>query len=532
MAGYDFEVIKLILQLKFTLANRSNLGGFQNLSKKKKKKSSGSISGLIFYQGLMGLALAAQLIVLRKSDPLLSISIYMVMVMLFSLVNLVTEFSNSFLDTTDLKVLMPAPVERKVINLSRNLYVLLFYGQFQMIMLIPGVIIVSILMGVLSGLMLIISNMLSLMFIIAFTSILYGSMLRFFRNETLKNVLGVFQMLASGAGAFGFQIFIRLSNHLDKVENINSVMKYLVFNPSSWFAAPVAIFAGKPVTAVHWICIGIGLAVSILGYIIYIKLIAPYYERDMLKLNVSSKKGKKAKKARDSVWSKLFENYEFSPYYDVSVKLLSKDRKSRNLLFPAVAMSIIISIAFPIFFMHKFDKQLWETKTYLLLYFPAVMTATIATLIFYSEHFKACYMFKSLPLDKPRKLYIGAYIACLTRYILPTNLFAGIVFLILWKGAIWLDVLIIILNSVLFSLMFPNLTPRYLPFSRELVQGEAGRGDLMILLISAFCITVAVTAHYLATIFRVIYPVILVLQMILLYISARAYGNVEWKDVE
>ena len=341
--NYDYDTIRLVLQLKFTVGSRRpimNLG-----TKKNNKEIKNSTLPAVGFHFFMGLMVITMIVGLSKESVFLGIGLFFLIQMVFIFMSLFAEFSVSFLDTIDSTLLLPTPIDRKSLNVAKNLHIILFYLQLVLALSIPSTIYLGVVNGIIPAVVFFFSNILVMLFLIVLVSIIYGLLIHKFSGEKLKDMVNRVQVIMTliivgsyYSTVYKLDFFIK---HADSV--LNSKLIYAL--PPLWFSSLTTAIIEKSFNTQYIILSSIAIIVSVIGYIIYIKWIAPEYEHNLLKFTTHDKG--KAKKKRDSFFSKLFSNTSFAPYFQIADRMISSDRKLKLSVFRSLGWQFSFRLSSP-----------------------------------------------------------------------------------------------------------------------------------------------------------------------------------------
>jgi len=176
-----------------------------------------------------------------------------------------------------------------------------------------------------------------------------------------------------------------------------------------------------------------------------------------------------------------------------------------------------LSLVFPFIFLLSMAKDegwanIANSKMYFNIYFVAFMIPTILMVIGYSEKYKAAWIYKFLPFTEAKDIFKGTLKAFVINLLLPMYVFESIIFMIIFKGKIALDLVIVFLNIILFIVICFKCMKKTLPFSEPFEVVSQSQGFIVIPLF--LIIGVLAGVHYGATKIdygRYIYILILVI---------------------
>ncbi len=502
----DYDTIRLILQLKFA-AN----------SKSIKFIDTKQISDTFLYI-FFGIIIALPVIIIYHKSLFLSLFMFFSLNMMFVFLSLIKEFSVSFLDITDNELLLPLPINPKDLNIAKILYIFLFFMQTTFYLSLPSILLYAHFWGLLQAFVVIVVLIFFVLFLIGFTSTCYGVLLRMFSGEKLKDFIAYFQIIATIL-TLGLYWLLNGSNKniIEKI-NLFSQNKSLYFLPPAWFAGMVKSVFKFDNSTVNLAIIGLVLSTAV--YLIYLKLVLPYYEKNLYKIKKTEPL--KSKKTGLNFTEKLFAKFDFSPFYEFSLRILSTDRKIKLLAYPVMAKALLFSTILP-FFNIK-DKPVSDSKAYFLLYIILLFFIQLQMLIKYSEFFEASQLFRYLPLGSPKKLIKGALFAIHIKYQLPLFIIVSISYLFIWRFSILPFIIITYLNGLIILLLFQLVTKNTLPFSKEPDSKKLLQEDGTAYFLSFFVfIPSSLAIYYLFTLLILGKIYLIILQILLILLLWKTY---------
>ena len=498
MMGINYEVMRKILQVKLTMDGRRVPTIMTNDLKEEKENS--FKKSLLMY-GLIGLGAMAVIIpdfpLFFKMNIIYAIILFMVMT------TMISDFSSVLLDIREKNILLSKPIDARTMNTAKATHILIYLFSITIAIAGPALIAGSFKYGILFGMVFFIQLILVSGFVIWVTSLLYFVILFIFDGEKLKDIINYFQITLSIIMAFAYQFVGRIFAVLDL--NIVFTPKwwsYLI--PSVWFSAPYGILIDKSYDA-HYINFTImGILVPILGIIAYFKVVAPYFEKSLLKLNNNSSKQNKVAEAKGRRHKKIANIFCFKPteniFFRFTQNMVSNERNLKLRLYPSLVIAAIVPLSFIVVNFDKsrsFAESLAEIsagKGYFSIYITIGLLAMSISSIATSEKYKGAWIYKALPIKNPGSIYKGALKGFFIKFILPIYLFVSIIFLIPYGLNILLDIGIMFLTLILVIIGLFHWDEKRLPFSENF---QRNKGDSLGLAITSMIfIAINATLHW------------------------------------
>lgn len=210
--GFDYRLLRRILQVKLTMDQRRVPTIFQQQGRKKGKDENRFIKSLWVY-ALFGLFVIP--FIVMGDQYIFQMSITFTVLIFIVMTSMISDFSVVILDIRDHTILFTKPVERKTISLAKTLHVFIYLffltGSLTAIPLVVGLINqgLSFFFIFLAGIILM--NI----FIVVFTAMLYYFILQYFDGEKLKDIINYVQIGLSIGLAVGYQVVARSFEFVD-----------------------------------------------------------------------------------------------------------------------------------------------------------------------------------------------------------------------------------------------------------------------------------------------------------------------------
>ncbi|WP_416199142.1 MAG: ABC-2 type transport system permease protein [Sporanaerobacter sp.] len=509
--GVDYDTMRKILQLKLMLDERRVPTVMQNNTSKKKSEEGNSIIKSLWFYILLGLMLVP--FVIMKENYLFQMSFLFGILMFMMMTILISDFSSVLLDLRDKDIILSKPVDGKTLSAAKTVHIMIYMFYITFSFTGPALIVSLFRSGFMFFVLFLLEIILMDLLIVALTALLYILILKFFDGEKLKDIINYVQIVLTIALSVGYQLIGRLFDFSD-VMNIDFVPKwwqYLI--PSIWFGGPFEFIINKNYDT-HIILFSVlALIVPILAIIIYVKL-TPTFESNLQKLNNSSGNVKVRDRGLNFYLSNIFcRTKEERTFFRFATNMMKKERNFKLKTYPSLGLSLV----FPFIFLLSMAKDegwanIANSKMYFNIYFVAFMIPTILMVIGYSEKYKAAWIYKFLPFTEAKDIFKGTLKAFVINLLLPMYVFESIIFMIIFKGKIALDLVIVFLNIILFIVICFKCMKKTLPFSEPFEVVSQSQGFIVIPLF--LIIGVLAGVHYGATKIdygRYIYILILVI---------------------
>lgn len=522
--GIDYYTMRKILQVKLTLDGRRTPTTMINSSKNKKEEN-GLIKSLLFYV-FLGVILIP--IIIFGENYLFQMSLVFGIIMFMMTITLISDFSSVLLDLKDRNIILSKPVEGKTLSAAKTIHITIYMFLITIAFTGPSLIAGLVKHGLLFAAIFLIEIILMDFFIVVVTALLYLLILKVFDGEKLKDIINYFQIALTITVTMGYQLVGRLFNMSDILIQSFTPKPWQYLIPPVWFGGPFELILKGNFDSYIIIFSGLAFAVPIISMIIYDKL-TPTFEYNLQKLNDSSGRYKSGYKGFNKFLTELVcRTKEERTFFRFAANMMKKERNFKLIVYPSLGFSLI----FPFMFLLtglKGDglKTAVYSKAHFGLYFMALTVPTVISAIGFSGNYKGAWIYRMAPLNETKAIFKGTMKAALTNLILPFYIFAGIIFMVAFKGKIFTDLLIIFINMLLFAVICFNLTTKRLPFSGPIEEASKGKGFIFVSLFLILAVLAGV--HYIAAMFG--YGVLIYIPVLTaLNIYAWENGfNVDWK---
>jgi len=461
------------------------------MNNKHKEEGNNFSKSLIGY-GIMGIFMA---IMMFPPIPLfLKMSIIFGMIIFMVMTTMISDFSSVLLDVKDKNILLPKPIDSRTINAAKATHIFIYMSTITMVIAGPSLLAGLIKYGFLFFLVFFIELIFIAAFVIFFTSLLYFFILLFFDGEKLKDVINYFQIVLSIVMMIVYQFTGRIFN----VVNAN-----LVFTPEwwhyliapVWFSAPLTLIVEKKFESYliyHSIC---SVAIPLIVFIIYFKIVMPYFEKNLQKLNNNGKRRNKVIEKKEETHRRVVRIFCRKPleniFFRFTQNMVSNERTLKLKLYPNLAFAAVMPIILIVGFSRDaksfsdFLSTLASGKYHLFIYITVVLLSSSTIMLYSSEKYKAAWIYKTLPIEDTSYIYKGALKGFIFKFILPIFLFVSLIFLAICGIRIIPDLILILLNMFLLIIIVFKLSDKKLPFSSDF-QRTQGDGLLIFIVTFAF----------------------------------------------
>ena len=544
-AGVDFEQLIAIVGIKLTMDNRRNNASMMRGKGGQSKESNNRFLMTMFVYALLGLSMA--IYVGFIGEPMVAMSIFNGFIMVMLAMTLITDYSSVLLDTADNMILLPRPVDSRTLFTARLTHITLYIGQILFAVSLVPTIVIGIKYGFVAVLLFLLTAVMSALFALFFTSILYLVIMRLTSAERLKDIINYLQIgMAIFIFAF-YQLMPRLFNITDITNVTFEPSWWNPLVPPMWMGGTMDAFITGNFDAPHLILILLCFAVPILGLVLMNRSFSTFFSEKLAGLSTefnptetSTTPSVSAPNLGDFS-TKLAPHITSSPVesgvFQFVWKQLSRDRKIRLRLYPQFAyfFVMIIVIMFSVFRrngdIETILAELPNTKWYLMfIYLGSTTLSASLALVPYSDDFKAAWIYYALPVAKPGDVLLGSLKAQFFKFYLPFYAILSLILLAIWRLPVVDDIILGLLNVMIIALIYSIVNVSLLPFSEE-TSTQAQSGNFIRGLISMLIFTVIAGLHYLATLIPYLTLGMMPVQCFVIYLLIKKYQNTAWASI-
>jgi ABC-2 type transport system permease protein len=493
--------LKIIAETKLLMDRRRV---YMNWRQRQQKENANPLLITLLIYSMFGLFMGMLVFTL---DSLALAMVFIHSYLLFMMaMTMITDFSTVLLDTTDNQIILPKPVNSKTLFVSRLVHILVYLLQFSIALALFPVVFIFIKYGFIVGMVSILTALLTSLFSVFLTYLLYALILQFSNEQKVKDIVGYFQIFMTVFFAVGFQVLPRLIN-FDALSGDFQLHTYSYFLPPVWMALTLESIHQLNFDPTHLLMIGCAILLPLFTFWLMIKYLAPSFANKLAALNTDavSKKNisaeRKIKRNISGRLSRLFCGSETeNSSFEMVWKITGRDKGFKIQFYPSLAYMFVFIFIF-VFRSGRDMNSLWEnlhtTKMFLFfVYLPMFTIASSIMFISFHENFQASWIYQSTPVSKPGQLISGGLKALLTKFFIPVFLILFVFAFYVWGGSIIDDFVLGFFNNIFMFLLIANLSDHYLPFSRQ-QNTKQQSGRFLQVILQMLVIGALVGLHYL-----------------------------------
>ena len=531
----NFDQLKVICETKLKMDKRRTPVSWK---KRQQKETSNSMLISFFIYGLMGLFVGSQ--VLLIPSLIFSMIIFHSYLLFMMAMTLITDFSAVLLDTSDNQILVPKPINSRTLFVARAVHITIYLLQYFIVLAIFPIIFTFIQYGLLVGLAVIFTALLTVVFAIFTTYLLYGLILRFGNEEKIKEVVGYFQIFMTVVFVGGFQIVPRLMDFSKDFTFTPHIYTYFI--PAAWMAFFLEGIQLMKFDSIHLIMTACAFLVPLLSFYVMMKYLAPSFARKLSAMgNATANSVQKVNPGRKkfsllaSTVSFICDSNEERAGYEQVWRITGRDKTFKIGFYPSIAYLFIFLLVTVFKGPENMGTQLAalpNSKSFLFfIYLPVFIASGALYLIPYYENFAAGWIYQAAPLHKPGSLISGGLKAIIVKFFLPFFVLMFAISLYVWGWRIIDDFALGFFNDIFIFYLLTVISDYILPFSQKpAVKQQAGkfaRAMLQMLMIGSL-----VGLHYLALKVSWLPVLLVILPATGIYLLQKKLTNISWLKIK
>lgn len=450
------------------------------------------------------------------NDPAVALSLTFLICFVMQFLGVITDFPLIILDTKDSTNLATKPIDAKTISAAKStlaiLYMLINSASLYVLIFIPFF--YKGLYGV--AFMMLFAVVASNFICVALAYYMYGSVLKFFDGEKLKDILSAFQILLTVFIMVGYQFLARVMTLVGSEITLKFEWWHLLV-PSYWLTyISTSLYAHPNYSGP---LMGL-IAFAIVGVLLFVHYTytGKTLEENLNKMLADGEKKRGfyllSKKIQGHIAKIIFpKNSEAQAFYLLGHSVAGNDRKMKQIIYPLYVSMLITPIVIFINALQDNGGQLFlvlkEAPPIILsLYFCSFSASSVIMYTSRTANPKGAWIYDVLPIKNISSAYMGSAFSILMKYTIPPMTVISAIFLFL-GGTSFIDDLILI-NLAIFLMALLTMLVEHVqyPFSLELAQNSGKNVALTVL--SIVMPLIAAGIHALVMLFGGDYGIVIV----------------------
>lgn len=462
--GINYRMMRTILQIKLMMDGRRTPTLLAAQKKESKEKKEGSPLGVQWFYVLIGLMMTP--LMFLGGSYMLSMSMLFGFAMFMITTTLVSDFSSVMLDLRDKDILFSKPVDRRTLNMAKSIHILIYLFILTFSLMGPSLVFSLFKQGIPFFLIYIVLIVLMDCFILVITALLYLLIMRFFDGEKIKDIINYMQIMLTVGITVGYQLVIRLFDVVGLSIAFKAAWWQYLISPV-WFASVFEVLLGGARDLGLLLLAACAVVLPIVLMVVYVRVM-PLFERSLQKLAEQGVGGKDS--GRMAAWlSRLVcRNPIEGMFFRFTWSMMRNERDFKLKVYPTVGLSLV----FPFLFMFN---QVWDgtqggigaSKTYLFVYFSAMLLTTVVHMLRYSASYKGAWIYRVIPLPETSPIHRGMLKAAVLRLVVPVFAVMAVVFTWLYGVRIIPDLVAVFFAQMIYAVICFQMFPKSLPFSEK-----------------------------------------------------------------
>jgi len=504
--GVDTDLMLTIVETKLLMDKRRVSMNWTRKGQKESERPLGKVLGMYV---LFGFFISALILALPFIPAMIILHGYILFMMAMTLIS---DFSSVLLDTTDNQVILPRPVSDRTLFMARLVHILIYLLQFTIALSILPLGCTIYKAGLLIGIVLVLTILLTVLLTVFITFLLYMLVLRFVKEEKLREIITYFQIFMTVIFTLGFQILPRLIDF----EGLSSSFRlhaWSYYLPPVWMALTLDAVGSRQIDSLHLLMILSAVLLPLFTFWLLIRYLVPSFTRKLAAVSNGSGVTGKVKgipeaggKARRKWYPSVFlsrlvcSNRTERGAFEITWKITGRDKGFRLQFYPGMAYILVFLFLFVLKGGSNIA-QSWallpSTKNYLwFIYLPLFTIGNSISIVAFNESYQASWIYYSTPVAGPGALVWGSIKALFVKYFMSCYLLLLALSWYIWGWKIAGHFAFGLLNNLLCFLIFANLSDHWLPFSRQPgIQQQAGK--FVTILFQFLLVGFLVGIHYL-----------------------------------
>ncbi len=500
--GVDPPQLKAILKVRFLLDDRRSRTGFQQSTG---RGSTSNLKQIVFVYLMFGLFMAMMLVALDSLFLALTI-VYGFQLAVLGLA-LVADLRTVLIDTADLPILRPRPIDGRTLLAARILHLFFYLGLLGLSLGAGSIVVGTLKFGPLFPLPFIAGIFATILFAFAAVQFLYSTGMEVLGSERFREMVAYLQ---AGLTVLMIGLYLAISQLLEvdlsKVLTLEA-QPWLYFVPPAWLAGLVLAGTGNG-TAGAWTLALTAVGAVVCSLVLLFRVAGPRFDRQLDRLEFGGdtrvplsdggasnrrtaerpEKGARSGKLDNWLLGLVVRDPQERAAFDLTSVLIRRDRNFRIRTLPTFGLILVYAA----WFLFKSDKGIAETISELpgsnrhlfVLYMVQFFMITPIMNLRFGVNWKAAWVYQALPFGRPGLVLMGAFEAVVARLVLPLYAIVGLgIVLPVWGPRVIPDILFAGIAGVLLLLLMSHVLGLRYPFASEFSAKEvSGRSGAVFLL--------------------------------------------------
>lgn len=491
--GVDMLQLRAILTTKLMMDNRRP-SGFSQMKRNsgEKKELSKATLGTIFGSLIMGLFFLYSFAL--GEEVVTHLTFYFSMFIMMLCITLITDFTSVLIDVRDNFIILPKPISDATFVTARLLHIMIRIFMVVIPLSLPAAITVTIMQGwaILPAflLMVILSTILSIFIINA----VYILILQITTPAKFQSIISYIQIGFTILIYAGYQVLPRMVRSEGILHLKLADLQYIVLYPPYWFAQATHALSIGSFDRGSTLTLFLSLFIPIVLLWVVVRYFAPSFNQKLAMITASSaeqpvvvKRPKEVSNTRVNWVERIAllltkPGSEFMGFL-FTWKMIGRSRDFKLKVYPSIGYVIVIGgmVLFNEFHSEKAIVHSEKSLMGFLLmftYFSCFVLVAAIMQLQYSEKYKAGWIFRIAPVERPGVVLSGAIKSIMVSFYLPIVLLVTVAAIALLGIKSLPNVVLGAYNVISICTIISFISLRSLPFSQP--QNAVSKGQTFI----------------------------------------------------
>lgn len=479
--GVDKDLFTTIVSTKLTTDfRRTKSAGFN--ANNSKNTFGRQLLAFFFMSFMLGVT------ILDTDQPEVTFMVLFLILLVLVCTTLLTEFTTVLFNEDENSIFLPRPISSKTLLVSRlghiTLYIFAIVMSFS---LIPAVM-AGIEFGVITGIMFLISALLTGWVALLITIFCYSILSKFVTGEKFKDVLTYIQIGIGICVFAGYQLILNPSSGSTFASDGLPDVWWIYTLIPVWFAK-LSVIRIVPIDAWTWISLALIIITCYWGAKSIINLLSVKFYDIISSVSSTSGTAESFDKPVDGKWSLrrilCISKLEIAGW-KLSSTSIKRDRQFKQSIFPVLAYGFIslgmfiMSLAGDSF--TQTIENLRNSERFIIFLIPMLFFSLPLSYLRYTRSANASWVFHLIPEDKRHHILTGALKACIVRFFMPPFLILAAMVVFIW-GFELLPAFVLGSSATLFIALTGELFNREMPLSLGYDQISKGAMSIRMMLL-------------------------------------------------
>lgn len=476
-SGVDVPKLKAIVTTKLVMDDRRPPA----LSQMRRRTKAKAVSTATLATMLMSAILGGIYLLLFSigANLVTQLTAYFTVFFVMLSLTLISDFTSVLVDVRDNFIILPKPVNDRTFLVARLLHIFIHICKIVLPMGMPATVFMAINQGPAGAAVFFFLLFLLTAFSIFFINSVYLLILKLTTPQKFQSIIGTVQIVFAIATYGGYQVLPRLLSFTNLAEFDLTTKTGVGFYPLYWLAQSWNALTSLRGSATEIGYAFAGLLFPVLSVFFVVRYLAPSFNRKLALINagagsepVIDKAVTLRKKNYSGFWSRLLTSSKAEKgSFEFTWKMTARSRDFKLKVYPS--MGYLVVYVFVILFSNRRfslsslrgDGANSKILIVSALYFTSLLLTMAITQMFYSEKFKAGWVYFTAPVARPGEVIAGAAKAVIVKFYVPIVIAVTAAGLFMTGPSVLPNIVLGLFNQVLIATVLVYVGHKYFPFS-------------------------------------------------------------------